>query len=185
MAEPPTLPVSRALQKEIRAVGKLIEEQPDNPHLYARLGHLLLRGDDIVGAEDMFREAIALDPKVPGFTIALSEALHRQGRLNEGLAIVHAWIKEGKADAHMYGRYARLLDSTGNLTGAEAAFRQAIALDPNVPNFCKGLASVLSRQGRDKESRAVLRDAERRLAAARPGRGPLAALWRLFHKSSR
>jgi len=154
---------------EVDVALNLVAEAPGDPHGHARLGRALMGAGDPERAEAAFREAIRLGPEVANFHLALADALQAQGNAHAALAVVHQRIVAGTTDAHSFARYGRLLGETGNLTGAERAFRQAIALDPTVENFHRGLARTLEAMGRDREAEAARRAAPRSLAPQASG----------------
>jgi Flp pilus assembly protein TadD len=170
---------ARTSSDEAEAARAGVADAPDDPHALARRGQALLRAGDPEGAEAAFREAIRLGPEVGNFHLALADALHAQGNMHAALAVVHARVSSGTPDAHSFGRYGRLLGETGNLSGAERAFRQAIALDPTVENFHRGLAKTLDAMGRDREAAAV------RLAAPTAQPSPASGVGRLARLMAR
>lgn len=143
-------------EEAIAILTELIAEGSIDPHVHARLGQLLAHSDDLIGAEQALRKAIALEPSVSGFRNDLAGVLLRQGRQEEALAMVRKLVAEGIADQHAHARLGHLLAQFGDLAGAEQAFRNALELYPNLPGFHRELANVLNRQGRREEAIAIL-----------------------------
>ena len=135
---------------------QVIAEGTTDPQIYARLGHVAAQSGDLGAAEAAFRNAIELDPNSQDFRSLLAEVFSRQGRRNEALALLRQLEAEGTNDPQTYSRLGHVLAQAGDLPGAEAAFRKAAELEPNVRDFRSVLADVLTCQGRNDEALAVL-----------------------------
>jgi tetratricopeptide (TPR) repeat protein len=76
--------------------------------------------------------------------------------LDDGPAALHA-AREGAgaypASAVLQNNLAVLLEQQGDMVGAEAALRAALAEDPSLPQISKNLADILYRNGRYEEAR--------------------------------
>jgi Flp pilus assembly protein TadD len=94
-------------------------------HTYGRLGKLLVRAGDFDGAETAYRQAIELAPEETGLRFALADTLDRKGRTEEAISIVREMVAAGMRDRQTYRRLGNLLSRVGELTAANAAFRQA------------------------------------------------------------
>lgn len=140
----------------IAILEKVLEETPNNPHLLARLGNWLMQDGQLAAAEKALRRATELDLS-PGFRTGLSEALARQGRLAEAIAVVRDVTSRGSDDPELFGRLGHLLWQQSDFAGAETAFRRAAELMPP-PRFRLSLADCIEKQGRLAEAIAVLRD---------------------------
>jgi len=141
--------------------GSLAIADPEAPEMelaqaYGELGHLLLRQGDLDGAETAFSKAVEFDPFAPGLHNALADVLARRGRHEEALTILRGLVERGTPDAHVYNQLGHLLARRGDLDAAEAAFRDAIRLDPVLTGFHTALAGVLDRQGRSEEAVGIV-----------------------------
>jgi tetratricopeptide (TPR) repeat protein len=77
------------------------------------------------------------------------------GRFDEAVTVYERLLAEGE-DAELRTRLGNTLRDMGDLTGAEAAYRTAIAGDPALAAPYLDLAELLWRQGRDAEALAVI-----------------------------
>ena len=143
-------------EEAIGVLNNLVRENTEDPHIYGRLGHYLLRETDFAGAETAFRQASAIEPSA-GFRCMLSEAIERQGRRAEAIRIVQEIIAEGTQDPHVHARLGHYLLREGDAAGAEAAFREAVKIE-RLPGFVGMLCEAIERQGRQKEAIFILRE---------------------------
>jgi tetratricopeptide (TPR) repeat protein len=85
----------------------------------------------------------------------LALAYHNLGRLEEAAAIYERILAIAE-DAVLRDRLGNVLRDQGDLGGAEAAYRRAIADDPTLAPPYLNLAELLWRQGRDEQALAVI-----------------------------
>jgi tetratricopeptide (TPR) repeat protein len=123
-------------------------------------------------AENRFPEALALlqrgyglDPTDVGLRQALALCLFRLQRYAEALPHFDALVAAEPQFAPGHAARGATLDALGDLGAAEAAYRQALDLQPDNLLAVAGLASLASRQGRHPEARALAD----RVLAAEPG----------------
>jgi Flp pilus assembly protein TadD len=129
-------------------LGQLVTEGTTDPHTYARLGHMLAQLGDLRSSEMAFRKALGLAPSNQNFASLLAEVLNRQGRREEALVLLLRLVSEGTTDPHTYSRLGHVLAQSGDLGGAEQAFRKAVELAPAAQDFSDQLAEVQRQQGR-------------------------------------
>src|SRR5947209_11672585 len=99
-----------------------------------------------------------MDGKVRGFRGSLADVSAELGRREEALAILREVIAAGTGDPHIHARLGHLLSQSGDLAGAESAFRRASEMDASVHGFRGSLADVLARQGRREAALGILRE---------------------------
>jgi Flp pilus assembly protein TadD len=134
---------------------------PDNPNLAILEADLLSRTQDFAGAEAVLQEALAQNPGNPDVINALAIAQSAQGKIEEAKAtfssvntdpdaqrnLVRLLITVGQSqaaldtltplvqadpnDAELQALLGLALRGTGDTAAANAAFDQALALDPN------------------------------------------------------
>jgi tetratricopeptide (TPR) repeat protein len=103
----------------------------------------LLRDRDNVGAEVVFRNAIALESR-PGFRRFLAEAIERQGRRAEAIEVLEQIINERIDDPDAYFQLGLFLLREGDVHRAQVSLRSAIAIEPR-DSFVRLLSEANSR----------------------------------------
>ncbi len=93
---------------------------------------------------------------------ACAIALFRAGRTEEAFARIEALLAERPDDPYLHELLGQFRFESGDLAGAEAPWRRAVALLPDAPLLRLGLARVLVERG----GRARLEEARRHLAVA-------------------
>jgi tetratricopeptide (TPR) repeat protein len=130
-------------------VQRLVAQRPDDAQLTSRLGRLLIRQGDLRAAEAILRRALELDPTASAPRCDLADVLDAQKRSDDALALLRPLVTEGSRDAQLHARFGRLLLRRGELDDAEAAFRTAIAIDPETLWFHSSLNAIAEqRRGR-------------------------------------
>jgi tetratricopeptide (TPR) repeat protein len=87
----------------------------------------------------------------------LAMAYFNLGRLDEAEAIYEKLLA-GKEEAMVRNRLGNVYRAKGDLTQAEAAYRQAMKTDPALPAPYLNLAELFWRQHRDQDALAVVSD---------------------------
>ena len=119
-----------------------------DPDIYARLGQLSIRAGDLDGAEAAQRRAIELDPASVDCHRALADVLDAKGRPDQASEILKHLVQSCSDDAQLHARLGQVLIRNGDLAGAEAALRSALAIDPALPEARRNLDSVLAQRQR-------------------------------------
>ncbi len=136
------------------------------------LAHLGFLEGDLDRAAAGYARAIA---KFPAFLRAHKQlgVVHvRAGRFGEAVPRLARAIELGGGDGLTYGLLGFACLQTDRLTAAESAYRIAILLQPDVPDWRLGLARVFFRQGRHAEVVALCDE----LIRAEPNRPEYRAL---------
>ena len=102
--------------------------------------------------------AVAADPEGLWPTIAMSYRRAHEGKPDEGVALAQKAVAAG-GGAAAKAALGHALDAKGDATGAEAAYREAIAADPMALTPVVGLAHVLRVSGRAAEAEPMLKKA--------------------------
>jgi type IV pilus assembly protein PilF len=155
---------------------KAIEQDPDNAMAHRALGFVYENLDDVDGAEQQYRRAVALNSGDPDALNSLAVFLCKDERgRNEAMKLFDRALSIPLSKA--FSNKAMLYTNAGvcmkerDLTGAEDYLRAALAVDPQFSEALLQLADVAYRRGNYLQSRAFL---ERHLAVAAPSP---AALW--------
>jgi tetratricopeptide (TPR) repeat protein len=123
-----------------------------------QLGHLLRESGDLDGAESSYRKSLTADR---GESFAthhqLADVLSRQGRFDEGIALVRSYVDRHNDDSASHALLGQMLWRADRLNDAEHAYRQAIQYAPNDLELKVALADLISAMGRLDEAIALAR----------------------------
>jgi tetratricopeptide (TPR) repeat protein len=108
--------------------------------------------------------AAAADPEGLWPTIALSYRRAHEGKADEGVALAQKAVAAG-GGAGAKTALGHALAQKGDLAGAEAAYREAMAAEPKALGPVTGLAGVLRQTGRAGEAEPMLK----KVVEASPG----------------
>jgi len=123
---------------------------PDSAQLHQAIAHELQRTHDLEGTIRNLRQALALDPKLPGIHFELAEALHASDdqRLHtEALEQYKLAVLTNPTDPKAATRLGDIEVEMGNLDAGEKDYQQALKLQPNSPDAKVGMANVLTERG--------------------------------------
>jgi len=123
---------------------------PNSAQLHQAIAHELQRTHDLAGTISNLRQALALDPNLPGIHFELAEALHASDdqRLRaESVEQYKLAVLTNPTDPKAATRLGDIEVENGDLDGAEKSYQQALKLQPNSPDAEIGMANVLSEQG--------------------------------------
>ncbi len=102
--------------------------------------------------------AIAADPEGVWPLIAMTYRRVREGQTDEAVALARKAVDAG-GGASAQAALGRALGAKGEMAAAEAAYREALAAEPNALMPLLGLARVLRKTGRAAEAEPLLRKA--------------------------
>ena len=123
---------------------------PDSAQLHQAIAHELQRTHDLNGTIKNLRQALALDPSLPGIHFELAEALHASDdqRLHvEAEEQYKLAVQTNPSDPKAASRIADVEVEKGDLVAGEKYYKQALKLQPNYADATIGLANVLSKNG--------------------------------------
>jgi serine/threonine-protein kinase len=152
-------------EKAVAAARKAAGLAPESPASLGTLAEVLFVARRYREAIDAFNATIALEPDSSRAAGCYSNICLARGLLGQARAAIEAADRAVKLaprapkPAHLRG----VLQSSemGDFETAEESIRQAIALDPRVAYFRRGLAAVLIHQGRLEEALETIEDAIR------------------------
>ena len=99
--------------------------------------------------------AVAADPDGVWPTIAMSYRDVHEGQVDEGVALARKAVDAG-GGAAAQGALGHAQQAKGDIAGAEAAYRAAVAADDSLLGPVVGLATVLRTSGRSAEAEPLL-----------------------------
>jgi tetratricopeptide (TPR) repeat protein len=155
----------------LAAFQRSVELAPDNPIAQYRLGAELLRRGDSQAAETHLQESYRLNPKNQSTLNSLQMALRENGKTEEAARVKQELADVlRKIDEESQASFTALrlnnegfaIEKSGDLRGALAKYREAVALDPQHAGFHFNFGLALLRLGQWKEGLAELREAARR-----------------------
>ena len=125
------------------ALRAAIASDSSAPWLRDRLGHVLMLLNRPEEAAECFREAVALAPDAMGPRAGLSHALVRLGQIDAALAAAEAALARDASFAPLHVHAGNLLWTVGRHHEAEASYRAALELDPDVPDARSQLSNLI------------------------------------------
>ena len=133
-----------------------LERRPD---LYEALAATLEMGGLRSQAEDVYRQALDIDPVFGRAAIGLSELLLNENRPVEALAAISPAATRPDADIHVLSAYALTLKALGRLDEAVGIYRRAVQLAPRSAVAEHNLAATLGDVEHYAEAEAAARRA--------------------------
>jgi cytochrome c-type biogenesis protein CcmH/NrfG len=131
-----------------------------------------------------YGRAVELDPSRPSGIVGLAQAQFAAGLTREARASFEAGIKRFPKDAHLQAEYATVLlkQAEGGDASAEAHaerwLRDAVALDPSLPEAHYQLGNLALTKGRIAEAREQLEQAVKLDAKSSPAHFALSRVYR-------
>lgn len=158
---------------------------PESAQLHQAMAHELQRTHDLPGTIKNLREAMAIDPKLPGIHFELAEALHASDdqRLRaEAETQYKLAVETNPSDPEAASRMGDLEVEKGDLAAAERYYRQALQVDPSAADATIGMANVSMQRGDPAQAATLLE----KVVAADPtnylAHYRLSAVYRRLHR---
>lgn len=140
------------------------------------LGRLLLKRNDVDGADAAFQEALALAPNSVDSRVGVAQIMLARRQSGEALTAFQAVLADAPDNVRALNGQGLALDQLGRRDEAQASYRQALAIDPTSRTVRHNLGLSLTLAGHRKEAQAVLQAGatekaqDGRSASAEPGR---------------
>lgn len=168
----------------IESYSGAIALRPDSmlPHL--RLGETYRQRGDLEAAASDFRKAAALDPSATRPLDQWGDVLYEQQRYARAAEIYDARLRLDDRSAAIRYRLALAQYRDGNLDGALASLRKAIALDERLAEAHYLMGLCFSEKGRSADAIAAFEKAIERNPSLIPAHEELADLYRKAGKSN-
>jgi Tfp pilus assembly protein PilF len=123
---------------------------------YREYGFLLAEANDLNGAEDALRNAIALADDDSLSHVYLANVLASGGRTSEAEAELRRACQLAPLSALAHWGLAKLYEAEGRYAEAEALFRIAVTVEPSEPEALYQFARFLAGTGRPEEGKEWL-----------------------------
>jgi protein O-GlcNAc transferase len=114
---------------------------------------------DAAGAHAMANEILRTHPQSPDALHLLGVLAYRANQQDEAIRLLSAAIKAHKHFPPMHGNLALAKLAAGDLNGAKASARKALALKPAYADAHRVMGIVLHKQARHREALVELRRA--------------------------
>lgn len=135
---------------------------PKSARMHQIMGQEMSRHGDIEGAIAHYREAVKLDPHLPGLRFELAEALNLSSSAADQQEVekeYRAALAENPFDEKSECRLGDIALRASNLPEALAHYQRAVELQPNDADACLGLGRVFTQMQRTAEAEKYLKRA--------------------------
>jgi tetratricopeptide (TPR) repeat protein len=135
---------------------------PESAEMHLILGGELARRGDRENALEHYREAIRLNPSLPGAHFQLAEQLRTSPDPVENARAeeeYQAALRVNRHDELAWRELGGIMNTKGDFRAAEEDYRKALALQPNDSEAKTGLAIVLITTNRNDEALPLLESA--------------------------
>lgn len=110
---------------------KLLSVQPDDVSALANLGAIRSEQGRTDEAIDLLKRVLVLAPEQIEATNNLGVALLDKGRVGDAAAVLRPLTEDGRGGAEVFSNLGNALVKLGDTAGADAAYGQALALNPD------------------------------------------------------
>lgn len=131
------------VREAVREFARVVAKFPEVAKYHRALGQAHFVLGNVADAEDELLRALTLDPSDAAALVVLGNVYAGQQKSEQALGLyqrAHSLVPEALTASNIGGMHGRL----GHHDEAIAAFRDAVALDPEYPNSLYGLALALS-----------------------------------------
>lgn len=132
---------------------------PHSAQMHQLMAHELARQGDMNAAIQNYREALKVDPNLPGLHFELAEALNAGGAQQdkaEAKKEYEAALSVNNFDEKSECRLARMAYDAGDMQGAFSRYSNAERLQPDDPEAGLGLAKVLIARDETAKAQALV-----------------------------
>jgi tetratricopeptide (TPR) repeat protein len=169
------------------ALSSLALAAPESAQMHQAMAHELVRRGDFTPAIANYRQAISIDPNLPGVHFELAETLELSPNASDqeqAAAEYQAALVANRFDEQSEYRLGKIAAKEGNLQEAYERYSRAIALEPDDADVLGGLSKVLSAMG-DKDKAVSMLERSIQLDPTIPeNHFLLSSLYRAAGKSS-
>jgi tetratricopeptide (TPR) repeat protein len=135
---------------------RAIDLRPNHAPSYFYLGNALLASEQLDGAIQSYERAVELKPGEPTYREKLGSTLARAGRTEEAIAALEGSLRIDKQNPVAYYTLGNLyVFERKEPQQALEYFKQAVALDPDLPNGYLNLGNTYAMLGELNEATAI------------------------------
>lgn len=151
--------VAGNLPAALKAVNAALEKSTDSSDILALRGAILLKLDDVQGAQRDIDKAMKIEPTHAEATVV--EATLRLARkdFSGALDVINKSIAKNSKTIGLFLIKLKIAEQMNDLSAQEATIRTIVTTFPDNKQFKKGLRSFLVKIGRSDEAEKDLRDA--------------------------
>ncbi|MFM8275372.1 MAG: tetratricopeptide repeat protein, partial [Cyanobium sp.] len=147
------------LEEAEASARRAVELAPSSALALGALGSVLRDRDCLVEAEQVLRRALVGEPLSPELSINLAMVLQKQGRLDDGVAVLAAASAQHRDRGDLFSQLGQLQFMAGRYLEAMQAYRRQAALQPRLAEVHYNLAVVLKEMGQLEASAAAYQQA--------------------------
>ena len=167
--------------KAIALVQGQIAKSPHNSELLDQLAELQLATKDAAGAADSAQKAMQMNPADAAAVMAYTRAAVAQGHVDQAVSRWQTWTAAHPSDASAEVILGNLLEAKGDGNGAMAAYKKALAIQPEQPVAANDLAFLMLQSGQDTDVALSLAETARRAMPHSPNTADTLA-WAYYQK---
>jgi len=143
-----TMVAQNQIDKAIAAAHAQIAKSPSNSSFYDLLGTVLfLNKKDLAGAETAFAKSLSLEKQNSDALLKLCEVQAAKGEMDQAIATARQGISDNPRNVDLYILLGRFYESKSDWTQAEAAYRNALNINPQHPLASINLAKLMLQTG--------------------------------------
>jgi tetratricopeptide (TPR) repeat protein len=162
--DPEVIFVSYELSSQMMAQSLLsmLVVAPNSAQMHMMMGGEFGRQGDRANSIAQYREAIRLNPELPGVHYELAEQLHSStdtAQKAQAEAEYKAAIKANQYDEKSWARLGEILAAKGDIKGAQENYKKALALQPGDSDAKTNLAITLISSNQTAEATTLLESA--------------------------
>jgi len=135
---------------------------PKSPRMHQIMAQEMARQGDITGAIAHYREAVKLDPRLPGLRFELAEALNLSDSPADKEQVENEYksaLADNPFDEKAECRLGDIALRASDLEGAQKHFKRAVELHPDDAEALLGMGRTLSQMDRAREAEPFLKRA--------------------------
>lgn len=154
---------------------------PHSAQMYQVMAHELVRQGQMEAAIRNFREALKINPNLPGLHFELAEALNASDipdAKQQAKKEYEAALSVNKFDEKSECRLGTMAYKSNDLSGAVSHYSRALELQPQDPEANLGLAKALMDMKQTKRAQALLEEAVRMDPSSAEAHFRLATIYR-------